>query len=208
MTDNTETVRTFIAIELSPAIRKEIEQILARVRNKPVTRHVRWTQPQKMHLTLQFLGDTPVGLLPEVEAALRGICPNHAPLDVRFGQPGCFPNVYNPRVLWIGIEEPTTPLKALQRAVVNAMGRLGFAPEKRSYTPHLTLGRVKRHASKEERRQLGQLVATAEIPAIPPMPVSSISFIRSQLLPNGARYTTLASVPLGDGREATSRSSA
>ncbi len=198
MTNKPDTVRTFIAVELSPAIRKEIAQILARVRNEPVTRHVRWTQPQKMHLTLQFLGDTPVGLLPEIEASLGEICPNHAPLNVRFGQQGCFPNIHNPRVLWIDIEEPTTPLKELQRAVVNAMGQLGFAPEKRSYTPHLTLGRVKRHADKEERRQLGQLVGAIEIPAIPPMPVSSISFIRSQLFPDGARYTTLASVPLGD----------
>ncbi len=201
MHNKSDTVRTFIAIELSPAIHKKIEQIVTQVRREPVTRHLRWTQLQKMHLTLQFLGDTPARLLPHIESALREICPNHAPFELHFGQPGCFPNGHNPRVLWIGIDEPTRPLKELQRDVVNAMARLSFAPEKRSYRPHLTLGRVKRHANKQERRQLGELVEKVEIPAIPPMPVSAVSFIRSELRPEGARYTTLASVPLGGGQE-------
>jgi 2'-5' RNA ligase len=199
--DKDDSIRTFIAVELSAAVCEQIARMQNRLRREEASRIVRWVQPQNIHLTLHFLGDTPVGQLPEIEEALRAICSACEPFALQFGLLGCFPNVHNPRVLWIGVEEPSGNLARLHGQITRAMEPLGFKPEKRPFTPHLTLGRVKRHVSKRERQRLGDIIGSIQVPALPRTYVEAISFIRSQLRPSGPHYTTLFAADLtGKGR--------
>jgi len=186
-----DSIRTFVAIELSSAVHEQIARVQNRLRREEATRFVRWVQPHNVHLTLHFLGDTPVGLLPEIEETLRAVCSACEPFTLEFGLLGCFPNVHNPRVLWIGVEEPSGNLERLQGRIMGALETLGFKPDRRRFAPHLTLGRVKRHVSRKERQQLGDIVGSIQLPALHAMDVQTISFIRSQLRPSGPHYTTL-----------------
>ena len=102
-----DTVRAFIAIELDPAILETLGVLQARVREDVPPRLVRWTRPAGMHLTLKFLGEVPAGQIEAIAEAMRHACAPHAPFSFVLGGMGCFPNVRRPRVVWVGIDEPS-----------------------------------------------------------------------------------------------------
>jgi 2'-5' RNA ligase len=112
---------------------------------------------------------------------------------------GCFPNARRPRVVWIGLQEPTGALARLRDRIENHVAPLGFPTEKRPFRPHLTLGRVQRHASKSEVREVGEIVSTSTFGEIGDIAVSSVSHIKSDLQPSGAVYTTLSEARLEQG---------
>jgi 2'-5' RNA ligase len=110
---------------------------------------------------------------------------------------GCFPNARRPRVVWVGLDEPTGALARLREAVEAEVAPLGFPTERRPFSPHLTLGRVNRRASKSEVREIGQVVAASMVGQIDEMTVTLVSYIKSDLRPTGAVYTTLLDAELG-----------
>ncbi|MBN1640142.1 MAG: RNA 2',3'-cyclic phosphodiesterase [Anaerolineae bacterium] len=195
-----ETLRTFIAVDLAPALRGALGDLQARMQADVPPRLVRWVRPEGIHLTLVFLGDVPVVQVPAIAAALRTVCARHAPFSFSLGGTGCFPNVRRPRVVWVGVDEPTGALVRLQGDVERALQPLGYRPEQRRYTPHLTLGRVK-GGSREAVEALGAYVARARV-RLGEMDVDAVHLIRSELLPGGAVYTSLEAAPLG-GRAAS-----
>lgn len=204
MANPKDTIRTFIAIDLSEPVQRQLARVQDRLRRESVTRIVRWVKTENIHLTLQFLGDTPAGDVQAIEETLRKTCAAHRPFELEFGALGCFPNVHSPRVVWIGVEEPTGEIARLQRAITSAMSEFGFQPDRKRFAPHLTLGRVKRHVSTRERRALGStfndIIGPTPTPQTSAMRVEVVSFIRSQLRPSGSVYTTLAVAPLGAER--------
>ncbi len=200
MANPKDTIRTFIAIDLSEPVKRQITREQQHLRREPATRVVRWVKTENIHLTLQFLGDTPTRDLQAIEEVLRQVCTAHRPFVLEFGALGCFPNVHSPRVVWIGVEEPTGELMRLQRGITTAMSGFGFRADRKQFAPHLTLGRVKRHGSARERRTLGAIIGPTVVSQTPAMRVDAVSFIRSQLRPSGSVYTTLAVAPLGAER--------
>jgi RNA 2',3'-cyclic 3'-phosphodiesterase len=193
-------LRCFVAIELGPELREGIagtQQSLARVFPKGA---VRWVAPTSIHLTLTFLGDVSASRIPEIEERLRTECPPCRPFSFTGEGVGCFPNLRRPSVVWVGVSEPTGSLKRLLRAVERALKPLGFVPEERAFTPHLTLGRTNRMAPSAALAAVGTAVAAAEIGVVGVSPVSQVVLMRSELLPGGPRYTPLASVAL-EGRD-------
>lgn len=196
------TVRTFIAVELDEALRASLGQAQDRLRGRLGTggaRCVRWVQPAGIHLTLKFLGDTPQARLPDVEQALARAGASVGPFTIRVGGLGCFPNTRQPRVVWVGLEEVTGRLRQLRDAVEREVAPLGFPTEKRPFQPHLTLGRVERDASPGDVRRLGEVVAAAAEGTLAEMAVTRVSFIKSDLRPSGAMYTTLFDAALQAG---------
>jgi 2'-5' RNA ligase len=157
---------------------------------------VKWVNTGSIHLTLKFLGNIATETIPEftkvLSEAARGITPFHLEL----GEMGVFPNLRAPRVVWVGLRGETTTLSVLQENIESALIPLGFPPESRAFSPHLTLGRVREKASPGELRSLGQAVASSKVASMEPFPVDSLSLMRSTLTREGAVYSRLYSVAL------------
>ena len=190
-----EMVRAFIAIELSG----ELKEMLTRTGRDLATRippaAVRWVKPAAMHLTLQFLGDTPAATLDAITRAIEAATLGVPPITMTTGGLGCFPNLRRPRVVWVGLVEPSGHLAQLKEALDRELEPLNFAPERRPFSPHLTLGRVHKRADREDVRQLGQVIESAALPEVGRMTAVAIHLIRSDLRPSGPNYTVLARLP-------------
>jgi 2'-5' RNA ligase len=194
-----QTLRTFIAIELDEELRHNLRQLQDRLRGQVAPRCVRWVRPEGVHLTLKFLGDTPLDKIDAVHAALAQAAAQVEPFTFDVSGLGCFPNTRRPRVVWVGIQEPTGRLARLRDLIEHCVAPVGFPTERRSFHPHLTLGRVQRHASKSEVREIGEVVATCITGAVDEVAVASVAHIKSDLQPSGAVYTTLFDASLGGG---------
>ncbi|MBN1963292.1 MAG: RNA 2',3'-cyclic phosphodiesterase [Anaerolineae bacterium] len=192
-----DPLRLFIALELPPAVRDALAAAQDQLQPQVPPRAVRWTQPEGIHLTLKFLGDTPAARVDSIGAALVEAVTGHAALALRAGTLGCFPNTERPRVLWIGLSGDLDRLSVLQAAVERALGPLGFPRENRPFSPHLTLGRVRREASRQDVQALGALVARSRVGTVATWTADAVSLMQSDLHPDGARYTCLRRVPLG-----------
>ena len=197
-----DTWRTFIAIELDEELKAHLRHIQDRLREEMPPRSVRWVRPEGVHLTLKFLGDTPLAQIEAVQAALGRAAAQVGPFRFEVGGLGCFPHSRRPRVVWVGLHEPTGALAKLHKAIEAQVAPLGFPTEKRAFHPHLTLGRVQRWASKSEVRQVGEIVAASALGTLDEMAVERVCHIRSDLRPSGAVYTTLYAATLGGEGEA------
>ena len=184
-------LRTFIAVELDREFLRNLENLQDRLRAQVAPRSVRWVRPEGIHLTFKFLGETRPDQLAAVKVALDQAATGILPFTFTAGGLGCFPDTRRPRVIWVGLYEPTGTLARLRDAVESHVAPLGFPTEKRSFRPHLTLGRVQRHASKSEVREIGEVVAATETGVLDEMHVEQVSYIKSDLKPGGAVYTTL-----------------
>lgn len=187
-----EIIRAFIAIPLPGTLLDELAALQRRLEKQVPPRSVRWVQPAGIHLTLQFLGDTPVEKLPAIQEALAVIARNAPPCTFTVEGLGCFPNPRRPRVVWVGVRESSGRLAALQDAIEEAMEHFGYAPEGRGFTPHLTLGRVQRHSSNREAAQVGKVVTAIPVGQLAEVAADRFALIRSVLKPTGAEYSTLA----------------
>jgi len=185
------TVRTFIAIELDRELKDQLRRVQDQLRAQGVTRGVRWVQPDGIHLTLKFLGDTPLEKVEEVKAALARAATEVNPFYFSVSGLGCFPNLRQPRVVWVGLQEPTGTVVRLRDAVEAQVAPLGFPTEGRPFSPHLTLGRVQRDSSKSEVRKIGEVVAASAVGIVGEMTAKSVCLIKSDLKPGGAVYSTL-----------------
>jgi len=191
------TLRTFIAIDLSDAVRAALAGVQRDLQRAVPSRSVRWVQIASIHLTLKFLGDTPSGRIKEVEEALIAAAAEAAPFSFALQGLGCFPDTRRPRVVWVGLSEPAGHLRALWQAVEAHVAPLGWPTEPRGFQPHLTLGRVQQHVQGPGRLAIGQVVESAKIGRLAEMRVRAVSYIKSDLRPTGAVYTTLVEAPLG-----------
>jgi 2'-5' RNA ligase len=189
-----DSVRAFIAIELSPAIRSKLQALQARLKADIPSGLVRWVNPDGIHLTLQFLGDVPADQIDAVAAAVRTASAPHAPFTFAVQEMGCFPNLRRPRVVWVGVDEPGGTLANLQRDIARAIRPLGFKPEQRAFSPHLTLGRVKT-SQPDALGSLGDYVAQSQV-KVGTQQAHEVHLMRSELYPSGAVYTALAIAPL------------
>jgi 2'-5' RNA ligase len=184
-------LRTFIAVELDKELLGNLVALQDRLREQVAPRSIRWVRPEGIHLTLKFLGETRPDQVEAVKVALDRAASEIRPFAFTVGGMGCFPNTRRPRVMWVGLYEPAGTLSRLRDAVESHVAPLGFPTEKRPFRPHLTLGRVQRHASKSEVREIGEVIAATEIGTLDEMRVERVSYIKSDLRPGGAVYTTL-----------------
>ncbi|OGO07094.1 MAG: 2'-5' RNA ligase [Chloroflexi bacterium RBG_13_60_13] len=190
-----ELVRSFIAIELPPELRAELGALEERLKASRYS-FVKWVDPETVHLTLKFLGNVPVDAIPQiVEATTRAAQPS-PPFSLHMGGTGAFPNWQRPQVLWVGIGGEIGRLTALHRELESALCPLGFPPESRDFSPHLTLGRLRDRASPEERGRLGQWAQSVRFEARLTFEVDGVRLMKSQLTPGGPVYSQLASVDL------------
>jgi 2'-5' RNA ligase len=133
-------VRAFAALKMSAGVERALAEFIERMRREGGD--IRWTRTEKLHLTLRFLGAAvDSSLLPSFGDALGEIAAATAPFAIEARGTGAFPNLNRPRVVWAGLE--SADLIALATKIEAAAVRFGFAPERRPYSPHLTIGRVR-----------------------------------------------------------------
>jgi len=196
-----ETMRIFIAVPLPDSLLKKLSALQQKLERQSPHRSVRWVRPEGVHLTLKFLGDTPTEKLPEIKRALAAVARNTPACTFTVEGLGCFPRPSRPRVIWVGVQEPTGRLAALQDAIEEVLTPLGYEPEGRGFTPHLTLGRVRRKASRSDAAQVGEIVTSTTVELLAEEPADRFALIRSVLKPTGAEYTTLEEFPLRGGND-------
>ena len=185
-------LRLFIAIELTEALRTSLAALQNDLKRQLSPRVVRWTNPDGIHLTLKFLGDTPADRVEAIARAMEAAAVSFAPFSFTVAGFGCFPNLRRAKVLWVGLPEMPKALAGLQRATDLQLTRLGFDKETRSFSPHLTLGRVNKDISRADREKLVGVVAQAQVGVLGTVPVLETVLFQSDLRPGGAVHTALA----------------
>jgi 2'-5' RNA ligase len=185
--------RTFIALELITAQ----QQFLAKVirQGKHLLPDLRWVDPAGIHLTLAFLGELNDERLARAHEATDYAARISQPFTYRLSGLGTFGPPRQPRVLWMGISEPSGMLHVAQQALSLALEQRGFSLEKRPFSPHLTLARIKAPLTPEQVQILQQLLSRYQF-ASSPYHVTHLSVMKSELAPSGARYTCLHVSPL------------
>jgi 2'-5' RNA ligase len=190
------TLRAFIAINLDDALRGELDRVLRRLRGEPISGFVRWVMPDSVHLTLKFLGDMDSVRTPHVLHAMQTACADMPHFDLTVRGAGCFPNFQRPNVIWAGLIGQVQAATQLAQRIESECAVLGFDPEERPFSPHLTLGRVKRETAMTERNQVGEMVRRLDIGQLGVMHADVVHLMRSELRPGGAVYSSLGSVKL------------
>ena len=184
-------IRSFIAIELSPPLRHHIEKIQNEL--KSATTDVRWIRSEGIHLTLKFLGAIDEQRVDEIGDRIEKCLADETIFTVTVGSLGAFPNREHPKVIWLGIEDKRGVLQNVQQTIDTRLTSLGFTAEKRTFSPHLTLGRIK---SPKGKRTVSQRLATMGECACVTFDVTEIFLFKSDLKPSGAVYTKLKSFAL------------
>lgn len=179
-------IRTFIAIDLPPGVREKIETFERELKKADAA--VSWVKPDRIHLTLKFLGDVPEERVPEIQAALEDVARASHAFRLKAAGCGAFPTLKQMRVVWTGIKGDQEALAKLARRVEEAMSPLGFEPEDRPFRPHLTLGRVK---GKSRLRVLQEMLLENQGFEAEDFDVAEVVLYKSDLRPDGARYTPL-----------------
>lgn len=182
-------MRTFLAIELEPEIKEAIRAGSEPVRS--VGLKTAWVKESSMHLTLKFLGEMKLEMVPRITAALSGVVLESAPFLLKVQGMGAFPNPRRPRVIWAGVQEKTGVLSSLWRRAEEALSDLGFKKEGRGFHPHITIGRI-RGTPRDITAELEDSFEGGE------QEVSEIVLFQSDLNPAGAIHTPLAHLPLGE----------
>ena len=192
-----ETLRTFIAVPLSTTIAEKLSAIQRTLRRTSPEQSVTWVNPANIHLTLFFLGDILPHRQQPIEAALTVVARNVRPFTFNVQGLGAFPNANRPRVIWVGLDEPAGHLALLHHVVNEAMASIGFQPEDRHFSPHLTLGRIRQRASRDDAQAVGEAVRQTEVGLLGEVTAEEMIFFRSVLKSSGAEYTPLARFRLG-----------
>ncbi len=187
--------RTFVAIEMNEAVQHSLAEIIRQA--ALILPGVRWVDPTSIHLTLAFLDELNDARLEDaIQASLSTAQQTH-PFSYTLSQLGVFGMPHQPRVIWMGIEEPTGALSRLHRMLNQQLALHRFKLDKKPFSPHLTLARIKSSLSPNERQQLQGVLANGRQSFVSAQAhtVTSIQVIKSELSSNGAHYTNLRICP-------------
>ena len=176
-------IRLFVAIRPPAAIRERLLVLMGGVRG------ARWQSDEQLHLTLRFIGEVDRHQAEDVDAALRGV--HHPRFELALNGVGAFDRRGAPTALWAGVA-PQEPLRTLHKKIDQAIVRAGLEPERRAYTPHLTLARMSRGGGPVE-----PFLATSGTVSSPPFAVDEFLLFESRLTPDGAVYDAVERYPLG-----------
>jgi 2'-5' RNA ligase len=183
-------LRLFIAAKIPKPIQDELGEFVDQFLQFPGK--VKWVEPNNMHLTLKFLGETDPRILEPLKDSLTKSSTNFGKIDLALSGCGAFPNLRKPRVFWVGIIDDKKRLRPLADQVDSVVAEFGFEREQRPFSPHLTLGRVK------DEGRLDLLTDTFGKASFSPQAftVESIYLIESHLKPTGPVYKELAEFKL------------
>lgn len=187
-------MRLFVAIPLAPDLAQRAATILPEA--LPGLRRV---STENLHVTLAFLGETPLERLPDVVAAAQDAAAGVPPFQLRFDRLGRFPERGRPRVIWVGIGEGLASVVRAGEGVYRGLRERALKFDDRPLAPHLTLARVREEATLAEARTVAAALAEIALPLLE-AEVGEIAVVQSVLSPKGPRYTARATASLNAGR--------
>ena len=181
-------MRLFVALEIPSAVRENFAALLTALR--AFSPQTRWVRAENLHITLKFIGEVPEAKLAAIRGVLAGVRSDQT-VTLDFRELGFFPNEKHPRVFWAGIEASPN-LKTLAAEINKATEKAGIPPEKRPFSPHLTLARFEPPRLTKQLRAAIQEHAARNFGSLR---TSEFHLIESKLKPSGAEYTRLESFP-------------
>ncbi len=190
--------RLFVALEPPEPVQRRIASAAEKIRRSAgaAAGEVRWVPDQNVHLTVQFLGAVPEERVEAVGDAIAAAAAAARPLLLEVKGAGGFPNSRRPRVIWLGLSGEVEALAALAADLGKRLAPLGFPPEARPFSAHLTLGRARDQRGAPGRG--GALAAAAQDEGVAWRATDLVLF-ESHLSPKGPRYEPVRRAPLGAG---------
>jgi len=189
-------LRSFIALELSDDVRKNLEGLIVDLKKgvqfTPAVPS--WARAEGIHLTLKFLGNIEEGMVEKIADVLRRAAAGTKPFLLKVRNLGVFPSARQPRVLWVGVKDGDEESCALQAKIEEGLLPLGFEREIRPFHPHLTLARIK---SLRGTAAMMKIVEIHKSRFVGECMIDRVILFRSELHPDGARYTKLIEAPFG-----------
>ncbi len=184
------SIRSFIAVQLSNELKTSIGDSIKTLKKSGAD--VKWVKTENLHVSLKFLGNIEEDQVGSISSLITDIALRHNNFDFTLMGTGVFPDYRRARVLWVGIRDHNHLLR-IANDIEDAMEREGFDRERRPFSPHITIGRV--------RSPKGIDKLTAELVKYSSMDfgtqsAGSIHLIKSTLKPGGAEYITITSAPL------------
>jgi 2'-5' RNA ligase len=182
------TLRSFIAVDIGPLdeLVKFEEEISESGAN------VKLVEPENIHITLKFLGDTSEELVPKINEIIAESVSDIKPFEIKFNNAGAFPNLNYIKVLWVGIDD-IGPLPEIAKRLDSNLKNLGFKSDSRGFKPHITVGRVK---TKRNKNLLKRLVINSKDRIFGKLLVNKICLKKSILDSRGPTYYTIGEVNL------------
>jgi RNA 2',3'-cyclic 3'-phosphodiesterase len=187
------SLRLFVAIELPGEVREALGRLQHEFQRRGLEK-LRWVRPEGIHLTLKFLGGTPLEKVPGIETALTDAANGVAQHELALGELGTFGGS-RPRVVWVDLRGDLDGIRDLQERAERALNGLGYEPEARGWSPHVTLARVRPETARDIARALPGAIEGVRVPA-GVISVREVSLMRSTLRPSGAVYERIAAFPL------------
>ncbi len=184
-------IRSFIALPVPEEVTRHLARLHESVPHS--AGRIRWVKAEAMHLTCIFLGDIEPGQVEPIGEAMTGVAAEVEPFLTSLDGVGAFPDFRRPRVVWIGFADGREEATALKTRLDDALEPIGFEPERRTFHPHLTIGRIKQAG---ERRALEHAAADWVIPFENWVTRRMILF-QSVLSRHGATYSPLVEIGLG-----------
>lgn len=189
--------RLFIAADLT----QEAKQVLTGAAWKVpdyLRPNVRWSRAEMMHLTLRFIGDTSKDSVEAISTCMADAAKRTGKFTLRLDDTGAFPDLRQPKVLWVGIKGEVERLQMLHSRLDGALATIDIKSEERVYNPHLTVGRLQRQVPPIAAGQVGQAFSHIRLPEPrPTVPVEYLVLYRSRLMVDGPVYQELARASLG-----------
>jgi len=184
--------RIFTAIDVSDEARAKIADYIERLRGEFSNLRVGWDKPEKLHLTLKFLGDINDEELKNLTIAVEETAKKVSNFKLQIIETGVFPSKKKARILWLGVKDETESLQKLNTILEAECAARNFAEEKRIFKPHLTVARLREpHKSKELiERHLQNGFESAEFE------VSEIVIYESRLQKAGSIYSVVSKLQL------------
>lgn len=181
-------MRLFVAIQLSDETRTALDRAQTELRKRCTD--VRFLPLEQLHVTMKFLGEVPEADVPVVTEVAERAAQATRPFEMSLDGCGCFPARGPVRIVWAGLVEKTGVLCDLAESLEAALEPLGFARERRTFSPHITIGRVRADRSGDRLRRS---VDTCRMQTVS-QSVSSAVLMSSTLSPEGASYTPIATL--------------
>lgn len=185
----TASWRMFCAVELPQEVRAQLQDHTANLRQEIPDVAASWSRVDNIHLTLKFFGNVAVDRVASISGAVARAVEGLSAFEINVGNVGVFPKASRAQVLWIGVNDPTAKLTALQKRVEDECALEGFEKENRAYRPHLTIARIRRP---DGARRLADTHLQMKIESVA-VHVTELTLFRSELSPKGSKYTKISS---------------